>query len=460
MNAPERSVLRWLEGPAADPAEFQPALLRLQEQPPAPLARAVLIGLLALLAALLVWAALGRLDVVAVAEGKLVPQSYLKIVQPAEAGIVKQILVQEGQAVTAGQVLMRMDAALSESDGKTLSNDHALKRLSLRRIDAQLAGTGFAREARDPGELYAQVAAQYQANRLAFEAAITQEKSVLEKARHDLAAAQEIRQKLLQVLPHYQEQEQAYARLARDGFVGKILSTDKVRERIEKEQDLKAQEYAIAGSRDTIAQSEHRIAQINAEYRKQLQTERVEVAAQLERLTQELAKQQHRHGLLELKAPQGGLVKDLATHTAGTVVSPGTVLMTLVPQDEALHAEVWVSNQDVGFVRASQPVKLKLQTFQFQKYGMLDGSVQQVSADASDAPGKVPAESGEQPSAGSLVYRTLVALGDQHLSADGERYALSPGMQVQAEIKLGTRTVLEYLLSPVTKAFHEAGRER
>lgn len=126
-----------------------------------------------------------------------------------------------------------------------------------------------------------------------------------------------------------------------------------------------------------------------------------------------------------------------------------------------MHAEVWVSNQDVGFVRAKQPVKLKLQTFQFQKYGMIDGSVQQVSADASDAPSTRPmdADQGRQNSRG-LVYRTLVALGDQHLHSEGTRYTLGPGMQVQAEIKLGTRTVLEYLLSPVTKAFHEARRER
>ena len=230
----------WLEGPQANPADFQPALLRLQEQPPAPFPRAVLISLLAMLAALLAWAALGRLDVVAVAEGKLVPQSYLKIVQPAEQGIVKEILIKEGETVKAGQTLMRMDTALSEADGKALRSEHDLKRLTLRRIDAQLAGSGFTRQSEDPADLYAQVAAQYQANRLAYDAAITQEKSVLDKARNDLAAAREIREKLLQVLPHYQEQEQAYAKLQRDGFVGRIMAGDRQRERIEKEQDLKA----------------------------------------------------------------------------------------------------------------------------------------------------------------------------------------------------------------------------
>lgn len=108
------------------------------------------------------------------------------------------------------------------------------------------------------------------------------------------------------------------------------------------------------------------------------------MASQLHKLQEELGKQQRRTGLMELKAPQAGIVKDLATHTAGTVAAPGTILMTLVPVNEPLVAEVWVSNDDVGFVRQGQPVKLKLMTFQFQKYGMVQGKVRQVSADASE----------------------------------------------------------------------------
>src|SRR5204863_8364107 len=115
--------------------------------------------------------------------------------------------------------------------------------------------------------------------------------------------------------------------------------------------------------------------QISADYRRSLQTERIDTAAQYERASQELAKIAHRHELLELRAPQAGIVKDLATHTAGTVAAPGTILMTLVPEGDKLVAEVWLSNQDVGFVRPGQEAKLKLSAFQFQKYGLLRGSV-------------------------------------------------------------------------------------
>jgi hemolysin D len=447
----------------ADPADFSPPLLRIQEKPPAPLAGWMLRILVLLVTSLLLWAAFGRLDIVAVADGKLVPSTYLKIVQPAEQGIVKEILVREGEKVAAGQVLVRMDPALTAADVRAIQADRHNKRLALRRIDAQLSGKPLMKDAHDPGELYAQVSAQHAANVRAYENALAQERALLDKARHDLAAAQATKAKLEQVLPHYIEQEKAFEKLTKDGFAGRILYTDKQRERIEKEQDLRTQESIIRSNHALIEQSEQKAAQISADYRRQLQTERVEVAAQLERATQELAKLSHRSDLLELRAPQAGIVKDLATHTAGTVAAPGTILMTLVPEGDRLVAEVWVSNHDVGFVRPGQEARLKLAAFQFQKYGLVDGHVLHVNADATEAASantRSDALGGRDRPMGPLAYRALVELATQELAADGRRYALQPGMQVAGEIHLGTRTILEYLLSPVQKAFHEAARER
>ncbi|OGA74471.1 MAG: secretion protein HylD [Betaproteobacteria bacterium RIFCSPLOWO2_12_FULL_65_14] len=447
----------------AEPADFAPPLLRIQDKPPAPLAGWMLRLLLALITAIVLWAIFGHLDIVAVADGKLVPSSYLKIVQPAEQGIVKEILVKEGQSVHAGQVLIRMDTVLTGADLKAIQAEHDNKRLALRRIDAQLLGKKFSTGKGDPPDLGLQLEAQYVANVRAYENALAQEKALLEKARHDLAGAQATKAKLEQVLPHYVEQERAFEKLTKDGFAGRILYTDKQRERIEKEQDLRTQEFVIRSSQALIEQSEKKMAQITADYRRQLQTERVETAAQYEKLRQELAKHEHRRELLELRAPEAGTVKDLATHTVGTVAMPGTILMTLVPRGEQLLAEVWVSNQDVGFVHEAQPVKIKLAAFQFTKYGMVEGTVRQVSADATEAPSantRSDALTGRDRPMGPLAYRAIVELKSQHIEADGARYALAPGMQVAAEINLGTRTVLEYVLSPVRKAFHDAGRER
>jgi len=232
---------------------------------------------------------------------------------------------------------------------------------------------------------------------------------------------------------------------------------------VEKEQDLRTQEFIIRSNLALIEQSERKIAQITADYRRQLRTERVETAAQADRLRQELAKQAHRQELLELRAPQTGTVKDLATHTIGTVAAPGTILMTLVPQGDELIAEVWLGNQDVGFIRPGQEVKLKLAAFQFQKYGMIEGVVHHISADATEAPSantRFDALGGRDRPMGHLAYRALIELKSQDLAVGGAKYALAPGMQVSSEINLGTRTILEYVLSPVQKAWHEAGRER
>ena len=441
--------------------DFAPELLHLQSSPPSPLPRAVLKSGLLLFAIVLGWAAIGRLDIVAVAEGKLLPVSYLKIVQPADAGIVRDILVKEGQHVTAGEILVRMDANLSDADSKTIEGELEHKSLELRRIEAELAGTSFRMQTGDSPELFRHIEAEYLANRRALEDSLAEARTTLEKSRQDLAATQEMQRKLEQTLPAYRAQEQAYAKLGKDGFAGNLMVLDKQRERIEHEQDLHAQEYNAQSLKASIAQSEKRLAQVMSAYRQKLQTEKAATYGDYQKLKQQWAKQEHKNSLLELKAPQAGIVKDLATHTPGTVVSPGTVLMTLVPNNEALQAEVWVKNDDVGFVHSGQPIKLKLAAFPFQKYGMVDGSVTQVGADASE-PGNNSQSNTQtgQKTPTQLTYRTIVALKTQTLEAGGERLKLTPGMQVVAEIKLGDQTVLEYLLSPVRKAFHEAGRER
>lgn len=443
----------------SDHQDFHPPLIRLQHNAPHPQGQRVLWAILALVAFLFIWGLIGRLDIVAVAEGKLVPASYLKIVQPSEAGIVKEILVREGEAVRAGQTLMRMDALITNADLDAITAEYARKRLQLARIDAELDGTPFLPDAQAPAALLRETSAQHQANRDALAAALAEERSRLVKAQQELAAAQQQKTRLEAVLPHYRDQDKAYAELVKEGFAGGLMGSDKRRERIEKEQELATQGHLIASAQASIDQSQKKLKQIEADYLRQLHAERNEAQAQLDKLTKEQEKQQHRRELLELKAPQDGVIKDLATHTSGAVVQPGTVLASLVPREEKLKAEVWVSNEDIGFVRPGQPVKLKFAAYTFQKYGMGQGVVEHVSADAQseeEARDKGLQGTGQRP----LRYKALVTLDGNSLETDGVRYPLSVGMQTTAEILLGDRTVAEYLLSPVKKAWHEAGRER
>jgi len=448
--------------PAAGPEalDFSPAILRLQREPPSPLPRLVLYLLGALFAGLLIWALVGRLDVIAVAPGKLVPTSYVKVVQPADAGIIKEILVREGDRVQAGQVLVRMDASISEADTRQLESQLQVTGLQLRRIDAELGGTPPEALPDDDPAAFDQMLAQYRAHRQAHLDALASERAALSRAEQDLMRARREEAKLRETLPIYEDQERAWKQLVDEGFAGRLQAEERKRQRIEAEQELKAQAHTIQGARASIQQSRERIAQLESTYRQGLYSERVELLARYQTLTQEWEKQTHRNELLELKASQEGFVKDLATHTVGAVLQPGTVLMTIVPADEPLRAEVWVDNRDRGFVHEGQAVKVKVAPFPFQKYGMVEGVVKYVSADASESQRNAGPDAQNGPPTPAYQFRSVLELKDQHLEADGVRYELMPGMQVDAEISLGDRTVMEYLLSPVRKAFHEAGRER
>lgn len=427
----------------------------LSDDPPRPASRMLLHAIVALAVVALGWSWFGHLDVVAVAPGKLVPQSFIKIMQPADAGIVREILVKEGDQVNEGQILMRMDARIAAADRRVVENDLRLRALQVRRIDAELGSVPMQFRQGEDASLFSQVEAQFRARREAQRDAEAAEEAVLLKARHDLAAAMEVEKKLQKTVPIYRDQAEGWDRLAREGYAGRLMALERQRQYIESEQDLNAHLHVIRGLRATIEQSEKRLAQLRSGYRTQLQGERLEAATALHRLQQESDKHDHRSGLLELKAAVSGTVKDLATHTPGTVVAPGTVLLTIVPQGEPLQAEVWISNADIGFVSPGHETQLKVATFPYHQYGMLTGRVKHISADASD---RNAVELGRQPgaSAAPLFYRTLVELNEQRLSG----MTLTAGLQVSAEVHLAQRRVLDYLLSPVQHVVHEAARER
>lgn len=437
---------------------FQPALRVLADSPAPPLGRVVLWVLLAFLACLLVGAVVLPVDIVAVAPGKLVPASYLKVVQPAEPGVVRQILVSEGDLVRAGQVLMRMDPRLADAERGALLAEKEARAWQLRRLDAQLSGRGLAVAPGTAGESGRHALQQYLSAVEAHRAALEQARLQEERARQELAAAEEVWHKLQQVLPLQEERETAVDRMAAKGYVSRVEQLDQRRARIETRQDLLAQEHAIRSARSQVTQAAQRVRELQADYRRQLQEEREAAGMQLARLEEQLAGLRARQEGLELTAPQDGVVKSLLTHTPGSVVQAGAVLATLVPSQEPAVAEVWMTNEDAGFVRVGQAVSVKVAAFPFQRYGLVAGTVEDIAADA-EAGGN-PAAPTVEGAMGTLVYRCRIRLQQQQLARGGQEFRLLPGMRVLAEVRLGQRRVIDYLLSPVIGAVREAGRER
>jgi hemolysin D len=443
-----------------DVAEFSPGLLAITQSPMPKLPRVIFYMVAVLFAVLLAWAIFAKVDVVAIADGKLVPTTYTKIVQPVEAGVVADILVREGDKVQAGQVLIRLDTTLAGADGRSLASELALKRLTLRRVDAELAGQQLTKisgdESATMAPLLAQTQAQANAHRQAFNDSVAQEVATRERAQNELSAARETFTKLQSTLPGYEQSAQAHKKLVAEGFFSPIAGNDKEREAIEKSQDLKAQAATVQGLQATINAQDKKIAGLSSTFRSQLLIERTEAMGQLAKLEQEAQKMGYKTGLLELKAPQAGIVKDVATTSKGAVVQPGMVLLTLVPKGESLLAEVQVKNEDVGFVQTGQLVRIKVAAYPFQKYGLIEGRIQTLAPDAQ-------APNSQNPNM-PQGYKAIVALDTQFIeSLNGnaaQRKGLESGMQVVAEIHQGRRTIMEYLLSPVQKVANEAGRER
>lgn len=388
------------------------------------------------------------------------PETYVKILQPADAGILQEILVKEGESVQAGQVLLRMDTKLAEADSKTIGNDLALRSLQLRRIDAELSGKPLAKQAKDPANLFRQIESQYRDRRQSYEDSLGQAQEALKKTQREYEAATEVLTKLQQITPILKQQADAYADMGKDGYAPQITVRDKQREYLEKSQDLRAQQSTVASLEAGVNQARKQIDQIASKYRSDLQNERVEAGGQHSKLQQDWARQEHKSGLLELRASQAGVVKDLATHTIGTVVSPGTVLLSIVPAHEPLVAEVMIKNEDVGFVYPQQKVKVKIAPYPFAQYGMLEGEITRIMADSDSDQPQSKDMSKDKSQTQTSTYKAIISLDSQILESDGQKLKLMAGMQVVAEINQGSRSVMRYLLSTVSKTIYESGHER
>jgi HlyD family secretion protein len=455
-------------GPLAVLPRIRSALFDIAAREPAQAPRWTLRAIASLVGALLLWAAVARLDVVAVAEGRLVPASYVKIVQPADAGIVREILVREGERVRAGQVLVRLDPTENAADSGAVTRELTAQRLQLRRIDAELGAAPLQAAPADDPALYEEARAQYRMHRQALLDALAQELQARDRALQELAAARAIERKLERTLPSYERAAAAYEQLAGEKLMGRLQAEEQRRRAIEQAQDLAAQRATVASLEAAVRQSDRRSAQLRSGYASDLHALRVETVARLARLESQRDKLEYRERHLDLRAPQAGTVKELATTTVGAVVQPGVVLLSLVPVGEPLRAEVVVRNQDIGFVRTGQAARLKLAAYPFQTYGTLDGTVATVISDASPAGGRsAVASAGTGSSTGvaaanleSLAYKAIVELSRQDLRASGAKLPLAAGMQLTAEILEDRRTVLEYLLSPLQRIASESGRER
>lgn len=453
-----------------DELEFMPAAIEIMESPPSPIGRAVLWSLIVFLAVAVVWSCLGEIDVVAIAQGRVVPTGRSKVVQPMEGGVVKAIHVSDGQVVKAGQVLVEIDTTLTGADREHLAADLMAARMDAARLKAALAiddpASAFAPPpGADRGLVRMQEAllmSQVEELRSKI-ASLTQE---IARKRADGSGIAATIVKHERMLPLVREQADARLRLSERGFFPRLTALDSVQKTIEIEQDLTVARHQREETVAAIASLERQISQARAEYRKTVLVSLAEAETKISDLSQELVKATQRNELQTLTAPIDGVVQQLAIHTVGGVVTPAEPLLVVAPEDDALEIEAMILNRDIGFVGVGQEAKVKLETFLFTKYGAIPGRVLSVSRDAvqdqAPALGSARAATPAGPPAGGrgLVYPARISLERTTVNVAGRAVPLGAGMAATVEIKTGSRRLIEYILSPILKYKDEGLKER
>ena len=432
---------------------FLPAALEVLERPPSPLGRGLVLALCALVIGGIGWASVASLDVVATGTGRIIPAGKVKLIQPADAGVVKAIRVVEGQRVKAGEVLMELDPTSVEADLAGLSRDYLQAQLDVARLTALLT------RPEDPESAFTvppgadvsylpQQRALMQARAAEQVARFAAGDADLAKRQAELQSIQAQIAKLNATIPLVRKRAETRRYLADKQIGSEITALEIQQQLVEQERELTVQQSRLVEAQATLTATRQARAQIRAEVERTLQTERAEAEKRRAALHQELIKAEQRRQFRTITAPVDGTIQQLAVTTVGGVVTAAQALMVLVPADAGLEVQANLLNRDIGFVHPGQRAVVKVETFTFTRYGYLEATVESVSRDAIDDPRQ------------GLIYQARLKLDKTSMPIDGREVPLSAGMAVTTEIKTAERTVLDYLLAPLQKYKQEALRER
>ncbi len=431
---------------------FLPAALEIQETPPSPAGRAVLWIIICFFIAAVVWASLGQVDIVAVAQGRIIPSGHSKVVQPLEIGTVRAIGVSEGQPVKAGQVLIELDPRSTQADVAQLNEEHeAAQRETLRLQTLVERLVGMEHNPADLAEHSGHQSNQDPLLRSQWRE-FNRRLAVLERERERYLAerhsAQRQVNKFADVLPLVTRRADDQRGLAQKKLLPQQQFLDTEQERLTLFHDLQTHKGRVAELDAAIGELDARLAYTRSEFERQT-LERLDQAERRKLgVSQQLIKAQARAHAQTLLSPVDGVVQQLAVHNVGAVVTPAQVLMVVVPQGETLEVEATLENKDVGFVAPGQQAEIKIEAFPFTRYGTVAGEIVDISEDAL-------ADDRQQ-----LVFKMRVRLDDTEIAVNGRPVALSPGMSVTVETKTGTRRLIEYFLSPLLRYKDESVRER
>jgi membrane fusion protein, adhesin transport system len=419
---------------------------------PMPSWRPVALAIIGLLIIAIIWAFFARLDVVAKALGTVVPQGQIKTIQHLEGGIVREFFVREGDKVKKGEILVQLDlgaAGMNADELQVRIDGLYLKRARLHaHVNRKPLSFPDAPADRQLGLVSAE--------RQAYDSRQRQVSSRLEVVDRQIKQKEaELKEFLAQKVTTKQALAIAYERsaisqgLVKDKLVSKLELLEIRRDISELKGKLAEIEAAIPRAKASIAETIARRAEDTVRFRSESVELLRETEVDLARHRELLSKASDQVRRTEVLSPIRGVVKNLANNTVGGVVRAGDPIMEIVPVNEKLVIEAKLNPVDVGFVKEQMKADVKISTYEFIRYGGLEGTVTQVAADAN-----------QDRQSGDHYFRVIVETDKSYLLSEGKKLPISSGMQAEVDIHIGTKSVFQYLIQPVLKLKHEAFRER
>lgn len=396
-----------------------------------------------LMATFLIWSAFAKVEEIAQAAGQVIPSGYVQNVQHPDGGVVREILVQEGDLIEKDQPLIRLDDTNANADlGQMQARQQALQAQASRL--RSYAGTTDKSLVDNLNPAEREILGS-------MEDARTQQINVLKdqisQKEKELSALLATKTALKQNVALKIEENNIYEETLARGSSSKLMALTSRRELNQLRGQLAEITSQENRARDAVQESKSRLQSLNADLKQQAMKELGQVDSELAELDKSIARQVGAAGRTTITAPVRGIVKGLTVHTIGAVIEPGKLIMEIVPVDKELMVEALVSPTDIGMVKNGQPVKIKVSAFDFSRYGSLPGTMDSISA------------STFQDEKGQFFYKAKVKLDKNYVGKTPGRNLVLPGMTVQADIVTGEKTVLQYLLKPVQTitdgAFHE-----
>ncbi|MEW5949274.1 MAG: HlyD family type I secretion periplasmic adaptor subunit [Thermodesulfobacteriota bacterium] len=435
--------------------EFLPPALEIEETPASPLHRILIWVIFIITLSTFAWSYLGRVDVVAVARGKVIPDGRIKTIQPIETGVIRAIHVKEGQRIRAGQILIELDPTIKEADMASAVKALSIFQTDKERLIDELNGAGTG-EFLSGGNLKKRKISGATAGILQLQRKLKEVRESEYKAKEDaltliiaqrenaLHAAEAMLTRLEKTCVILKEQENAFRDLYGRDYIPKMDLLDKQRELYSTEQELEAQKRVVVQVKASLEEARKNLDAFKKEREKGIIGDIVEREKTISAMEGEVAKARKGCELQQLCSPVDGTVHGVSSYTIGGVVTPAQPIVTIVPDGTPLIVESMALNKDIGFLRVGQEAEVKFDTFPFQKYGTIKGKVVSISPDAFDDEKFGP------------VYKIRVELEKLCLMIDGRNGPVSPGMTVAVEVKTGKRRIIEFFLSPIVKYAKES----